>query len=277
MMDEVFRLQEGPTDPECDFFRAIAKQGYAQGRPRTSQQGIYCFAPSGEFLGSDNTRDPRRAERVIRSSLEKWKDLPRAKRLRTDDPSKTKIARNEDSYPKDGLVLRQYARDLPRRNEEDGVWMDALNFDMVWFRADEVKGWTQPEVPAAVVRRLVRYHMVDNVRGQNFPFQDGQIEKATITGEVVSRKGSQVTYRYAGEAAASDANRGMEVRILGRATWDQGRFTSFEVVVVGERWGRSNARREDSGRRGVGYVYQLAGDRTVDRVAPAYFGAYGWR
>ena len=78
-----------------------------------------------------------------------------------------------------------------------------------------------------------------------------------------------------------EGRRGYEPRILGRATWDskEGRFTAFEMVAAGPRWGGTtyNVRRDDPGPEPMGIFFRLAEtSEGPDRVAPAhawnYFG-----
>jgi hypothetical protein len=69
--------------------------------------------------------------------------------------------------------------------------------------------------------------------------------------------------------------------MLGEARYNikDEKYEKFELVVVGERWGRTryNAREDDAARAPIGYVMQIAGDSPTDKVAPAEFGNYGWR
>src|SRR5207249_1375401 len=79
-------------------------------------------------------------------------------------------------YPEDGLVLKVYTRDLPRETDtrpED--WRrSAVNHDHAWFTKAEAASMV-PErasvgdrspVPPAIVRRLARFHLIDNTRGE---------------------------------------------------------------------------------------------------------------
>jgi hypothetical protein len=75
--------------------------------------------------------------------------------------------------------------------------------------------------------------------------------------------------------------RGFEATLLGRASWDRKRerFTAFELVVAGTRYGGTqyNGRGDDLDRAPMGIVFQLAGERPQDRVAPAFVWDYGWK
>src|SRR5262249_32550354 len=149
--------------------------------------------------------------------------------------------------PKDGLVLRQFVRDLGPKKRAMGDIASPWNTDMVWFTAAEAQQLlpAQPakgakhEVPAPLIRRLVRLHLLDGVLGQPQPFQPHQIEKATLTAEVTDVQGDEVTLRLTGATRAGDKEYGTEMNLVGKATFDRkkGRFTAFEMGASGTRWG----------------------------------------
>ena len=59
--------------------------------------------------------------------------------------------------------------------------------------------------------------------------------------------------------------------------WDSG-ITAFNLVATGQRWnrGRLLSPFDNAGPGAFGIAFTLAADTPADRVAPAYFGAYGW-
>jgi hypothetical protein len=304
--DEVYRLQTG-SDPECRLFQKMAEQGHYGGRPGSSRQGTYAAAPSGVLLASLNSNDPRRIAAMLERALARWGKLPRDKRLLPGDPDgqSASVRRAERFYPKDGLVLQVYTRDLPRATPGEGWRGKAWNQDYAWFTKKEAVQLVPPrprvgqrqDVPAPLIRRIARCHLVDNVRGQTVPFGEKHVEKARLTAEVTAVDGSIVSLRLEGETRASaegwwpvrgyrDARRatrqrrGFEARLLGKATYavKKGRFLTFEMVAIGKRWGATqfNVRGGDLGPAPMGVLFTLAGDGPGARIAPALFGAYGW-
>ncbi len=284
--DDVNVLQTG-SGPEARFFQAVARHGPGRGRTGVTQQGTYCFTPAGEVLAAHNTRDPDLVVRLLRQALARWERLPRQRRLGADEPPRD-AARAENHYPHGGLVLRQYTRDLgPKRALGD--YANPWNTDTVWFRAAEArrlvpaaarKGTAQA-VPAGLVRRLARLHLLDTVLGQGVPFPDRAVEEATLTATVTAVAGDRVTLRYTGRTRAAAGGRSLETTLRGRAVWDRGKeaFTSFELLAEGNRRGRFPAPyiRGETGAGRIGFAFVLAGDGPGDRSAPAYFAAYGWR
>jgi hypothetical protein len=306
--DEVHRLQSG-SDAECRLFQKIAEQGHYAGRTRPSntRQGTYAAAPSGVMLASINSNDPVRIADMLQRALAKWETMSRAERLLPEDPQSqtSTLQRAERFYPTDGLVLRVNSRDLPRETQTVDWRGKAWNQDFAWFKKEEAKQFLPPlqkgekqDVPAPIIRRIARCHLVDNVRGQVLSFDDSHVEKARLTTEVTAVEGDVVSLRLEGETRTSaegtwsvngyrDMNnptpqkRGYEARLMGKATYDtkKERFLTFEMVAVGTRWGGTqyNGRGDDLNPAPMGVLFTLAGDSPAERVAPAFFGrAYGW-
>jgi hypothetical protein len=305
----VSRLQSG-GDAECQLFQKIARQGRAGGRPGVSQQGTYVVAPSGILLADLNSSDPVRMREMLARGLERWKQLPREERLGPELPvlEQTDARRPERFYPEGGLVLRVSSRDLPRENAPARPGADwrqtAWNHDYAWFRPEEARQIVpekaavgeKSQIPAALIRRLARCNLVDNVRGETQPYLDAHIQRAEWQSEVVKVEGRQVTLRLTGETRAfaegmwsigglrrpepTPQKRGHETKLLGRATYDleKRKFVAFEMLALGTRWGGSqfNQRADDLDPAPIGTLFVLAGDTPAERVAPAFLRHYGW-
>ncbi|MFO0876170.1 MAG: hypothetical protein U0840_02265 [Gemmataceae bacterium] len=288
--DEMFSLHNG-SGPEAELFQALARAGFAGGRRGTTQQGYYYFTPSGQLLASDNSRDPLRVARMMDVALARWKALPRDRRLlpRTPETNPGGRSRGESHYPADGLVLRQFTRDLGASRRTLGDLEDPWNTDMVWISAAEVRRMVPATarkgdryaVPESVIQRLARLHLVDSVLGQTSPFQPRSVTEARLEVEITERNADEVRLALTGRTRASEGTRSIDLRLLGRATFDPrtNRFTSFELFATGTRTGRQPQSyiRDEAGRGEIGFAFILAGDSKADKVAPSYFGAYGWR
>jgi hypothetical protein len=257
-------------------------------------------APSGVLLASVNTNDPAKMAETLEKALAKWKSLSKEERLmpKDPDPQPADRWRWETKYPADGLVLRVNARDLPREKKARDWRSAAWNQDFAWFTKDEARGFLEEKVPDKLVRRIVRCHLIDDVRGQTGPFENREVEKAELAAKIENNEGDVVTIRFTGASRASakgkwpiagfsdmnsptEQTRGYETTILGRATYDRKkeRFTAFELVAVGTRWGGTqyNGRTDDLDPAPMGVTLVLAGDAPADRVPPAFIWAYGWK
>jgi len=299
--DEVWRLQRHP-DKECQFFRQqVAGRTTPIGG---SWQGLYVFSPSGKLLVRQNTLQADKALILLEKGLAAWEALPAEERLPIDPFIYEPAHRWELFYPSDGLVLRSTSRDLPEkglRSETRGRW----NRDHIWFHHSELKEWIPTSLksgqvhslPAGLAMRLARFHIVDNVSGQEGPFSPEDIEKAEVTITVGDREADKVTLLLSGEfRSESDGvyklgetdwkhfpsrTRGVSAELVGIATWNSTslRFESFEAAVSGKVWGGSGL----NGRRGitevkparVGWFLEMTGDSPSSKLAPAFVDVYG--
>jgi hypothetical protein len=291
--DEVYRMQnlKTGTDPECRLFQKFAELGHYR-RPGATRQGTYCVSPSGILLGSINSNDPKRIADLLEKSLAKWGTLKREERLLPTDPRKqlADIKRPERYYPEDGLALNVTSRDMPREkakaNPPRASWREfAWNQDFAWFTKAEARQFVpleakvgkKQDLPVPLLHRIACAHLIDNVRGQTFPFEESQLKKARLSTEVTAVDGDVVSLRLEGEtrtAMEGGREHGLEMHLLGKATFDlaKGRFQTFELVAVGSRWGgtRLNGRRGDTDAAPIGILFTLAADSSCERVAPAF-------
>ena len=262
-----------------------------------SRQGTYIATPSGKLLegrglwkvGWEAMENPKTILQIMERGLEQWSRMPAVERRR-DPGLKLPAETNNDwdkVYPADGLVLRMTCRDLPRKEGEwsQVIWNDAVweNLDYAWFRKNEVAQWipqsittgTSWDIPAPLVERLVRFHMIDNVRCHVAKlFRKEDVQKARLTGKVVEVRGNNVSIRYEGESRAErlDTKVGVECKLLGRAILNaaSGRFTSFELVAVGTRWGNQET-RESPNPTPLGFIFVIPpGNDPRDHAPPRF-------
>lgn len=257
-------------------------------------QGQYAVTPSGELLASAASADPKDVAAMMRQGLAKWATMSKEQRLlrQSPDPAAAERWRKWDRlYPADGLVLRAVCRDLPREDVPAhlrGAW----NQDFAWFRKAEARSFlpaelridTRCDVPRPLVERLARFHLTDFVRALNYAwFPAEAVERARLITTITAVDGDRVGVRFQGEtrcATPDPDGRGYEARLLGKATYDRKaeRFTAFELVAVGTRWGQGNCnlRHDDPGPAPMGVVLTLAGHSPADRIPPAHVGRYRW-
>jgi hypothetical protein len=281
---------------ERAFFKRVFDQVTVEWQG-SSRQGTYVVTPSGKLLesrglskvGWDKMESPKEILKIMEQGLEEWTRMNQVDRRRDSGmklPAET-INDWDREYPADGLVLRMSCRDLPRKDGDRSqvVWKEAVwqNLDYAWFRRDEAIQWVPPsistgtsfEVPRIPVERLIRFHMIDNVRcHMALVFRKEDVQKARITGRVVEVKGNIVTLRYEGESRAErrDTKVGLETRILGHGVFNAAtrKFTGFELVAVGKRWGLQET-RENADPSPIGFVFTLVpGNDPRDHAPPRF-------
>lgn len=310
--DEVWRLQggrdsaewraRGGDDPECLAFQAIAHAGHYGPGPG-SKQGIYVCTPSGEFLASINSNDPRRVAATLRVGLDAWRarSEPRHAEPTThseprhpEPPTHSEPGhRFEWRCPTDGLVLFSTSRHLPDSGDPIGARGASYNHDHAWFTAAEARSLfavepvagARAEVPRALFERLARFHFVDAVRGEVRPFAAGDVDGALHTTVVDARDGI-VALRIEGETrgTARPRQRGqlgashVAAQVLGRARYDLAsrRFVDFTLLAVGTSTPVAGDPSRNRPARTLGVCLELADPSAPERrIAPTHIREYG--
>jgi hypothetical protein len=216
-------------------------------------------------------------------------------------------ARYRRTPPAAGLILNVYARMLERTGNgnlrdsglrgEAGLEFSASH-DHLWLTKDEwpellppapKKGERAP-LPAAVADRILRFHLVDNTRGEPpmWNKEEVRLQQMTLTVDQVTSE--RIQLRLDGNALlATDApldkgGRGYEVRLLGYLEYNpRDRIIQrFDIVALGDHWGEGTyTRGARPGRTPLGIAFELVrGDLAADRVPPQgarqlheYFGS----
>lgn len=276
------------TDADAVIFKKFARQRTVKKQNRGGAQGHYAVTPSGILLAASSHLDADAVAAMLEEALEKWEALPREQRLlpKAPDPAVAEGWRKqEQQYPEDGLVLRVFSRDLERKR-----WPD-WNQDFAWFRKAEARGFLPNDpkpgdryaVPRDLVERLVQFHLLDNVYALNYTFFPKEaIENAGLTAIVNDVDSARISLRFEGATRAAikgDKAIGFAPKLLGKASWslEQERFTAFELVAVGDRWGLGSCNRRSNPKPApMGIVFTLANDRPADRLPPAFLSRYGW-
>ncbi len=289
--DEVYRLQRG-EDPDCKYFQKIAEQGHYKGRKGQSQQGIYVCSADGTFLASINSNSADAVLKTLGKGLNEFAKLSEKSRSKFANDLVKANFRWERYFPKNGIALAVYSRDLPEDLEPSSKRNSRWNRDSAWYHESEIKDLIskglevgdQFPMPTLLAERLLRMNLVDTVRGQTDPFSKDEVS-AAIQCTVTAVSDSTVMFSMAGETN-SDSNstsfrrtpRGIVTRVHGGATWSytDSCFADFELVAIGYRWGRTrfNGRGRGPNSNPLGFVAKLAPKDEPPNV-PGLIYAYG--
>ncbi len=310
------RLQN-QDDEEGQFLRLVSWQGryqysYADAHARRTDtkhgknhQGLYVTTTAGELLGSQATRNPDQLLQMLRRALVNWDE--RKTQLEGFEIGELKRRDPEFiwTYPEDGLVLHLGCQDLARQVDSRPLdWQrDAHNQDYVWFLGAEMRAIVPANVsvgdvffmPEVVTQRLIRYHMLDCVRGETPPWPASALRDVELKLRVTDATAARVKMRVSGHALLHELGdwcvhppsssayrigemcclireRGFDAALLGYLCFDRRAqaFSRFDLVAVGTRWGGTvfNVRREDVAPEPMGIAITLAGRAARDRTAP---------
>ena len=172
------------------------------------------------------------------------------------------------------LVLRVNVRDLPRgpgdnsgaRRHEvpaTGMWMDFTEWawNENWVAVEKAasfvpKGTEAEPVDPAVVNKIAREVLVDNVRGQAPQWQASEVKQASMT----MKRLSNGRIEYVGSVSMASGSRGYDAKLYGQAQWGGTKFTEFDIVVMGTRRGAAqfNQRENDRGPAPMGVTLSLS-------------------
>jgi hypothetical protein len=242
---------------------------------------------------------------MLQEALDRWRER-RADPIGPEPPAAYEPdPRSCREYSSDGLVLKVYTRDLPRAVEPAPAdWRrDAVNYDHAWFTKEEVASLVPSDpqvgleypVPAAIVRRLARFHLLDNVRGETPMWRAEEVQHAEMVLTITAVRPDRIELRLDGAVRnvargtwavrpfrerLSQAERGFDCRLLGFLDWDRAhaQFNRFDLLAVGTRWGGSehNLRWDDLDPAPMGIAFELAEDRPWDRIPPQGSSADYW-
>jgi hypothetical protein len=133
-------------------------------------------------------------------------------------------------------------------------------------------------MPAAVVRRIVRFHLVDNTRGEPPLWRSGDIKVADVRGRVTEADAGHVLVKYEGRVLAAtgedvaSAARGYDAALLGYVRYCRAkdRVDRFDWVALGDHWGEGKfTAGARPGRTPLGVAFELAdGTKPADAVPP---------
>jgi hypothetical protein len=225
--------QRRRKDAEGQFFARILKQA-GRGLDGYSQ-GFYLFTPAGTLLEFDNTLSGQRMKTMLASALKKFDPSVPVPRIE----ERPKARRLLYQGPEGGLVVRVQAKVLGgygKNKTGSAVYENSLGTDHLWIRKDEAGQLAKGTLPKSVQVRLVRFHLVDNTRGEPPFWQEGEIKHLDMT---LAR--GQLTGVVRLETKAGD--RGFHARLRGVLEVNAGKVTRLDLVARGEFWGEGTYTR----------------------------------
>lgn len=245
-------------DAEGELFARVLKQA-GRGLDGRSQ-GVYLFAPDGKLLAFANTADAAHVKRLLQTALKKFDpDAP----LPAFTDAGTKVLAEA---PKDGLIVDVTAKMLGGYEKDDKQgqrYLQSVGRDHLWLRDDEAKALASGKLPDSAVRRLVRYHLIDNTRGEPPMWRDDEVKKLDLT-----LRDGKVTGTVRLETKSGD--RGYDAEMLGHVEVKDGKVTRFDLLVRGQFWGEGTfTRGAPKGKFPLAVAFTLADPKLgISRVPP---------
>jgi hypothetical protein len=242
-------------DAEGEMFARVLRQA-GRGLDGYSQ-GVYLFTADGKLLGFSNTADASHVKKLLASALRKVDPSAPAVNL-----PEVKTDAVLPQPPAGGLVVDVTTKVLGGYdpNDERGRrYLESAGRDHLWLRKDETEALARAELLDSVKRRLVRYHLIDNTRGEPPMWGEADIRKLELT-----LKDGRLTGTVHLETRSGE--RGYQADLLGYVEVKDGKVTRFDLLARGDFWGQGTfTRGAPPGRFPVAVAFSLA-----DSEAGAY-------
>jgi hypothetical protein len=161
------------------------------------------------------------------------------------------------------------------KTAHDHLWLTAADIQSLVPAGAHV-GETLP-LPKAVAERLVRFHLTDNTRGEPPFWTREQVRQNDLRLRVEEISDKGVRLKLVGHALLSTdaddrrADRGFDVHLLGTVEVDakKVRLVRFDVVAVGDHWGRGTfTGGARPGRTPLGVAIEIAEEGSQARNVP---------
>ena len=192
-------------------------------------------------------------------------------------------------------------QDLPRGPKTNNADPDASNIDHIWFTKEEMLAMVPDEptegqlfaLPKEVAERFARFNLIDSVRGETNPYDENQVIIANVGLKVMKVSADNIKFVVFGRSEAKrpptnetnpftgnkiSKEMGTDLVWSGAIVFDrkQQRFTRFDLLAAGDRWGGSlyNFRDNDRGPSPIGYAFQLIPDVNDDPTPPSNYRYY---
>ena len=264
-IDQAYQRRQ--KDNEGRFYQKIANQGPRKIGQGTTQ-GLYAADASGRFLGYNNNRAAARVLGMMNAALQKHRPAKVAA-IAKGKPD----TRYNPQLPKGGLVVRVTSKVLGGYEETDNefrrIFQSSLGRDNLWIRADEHAALAKGQLPQSLLKRLARFHLVDNTRGEPPIWRDNEIKKL----EGTLRNGQ---LRATVQLQSADNKRAFEAQLFGHIETQAGKVTRLDLVAKGHFRGEGTyTRNAPKGRFPLAIAFTLAdGKDAADTIPPQ--GSRGW-
>ena len=253
------------------------------------------------MLASVNSTQVGRVQRLLGDAIRIWKNTSPAERSPKFNESISVDPNYQETPPEDGLVLRMIARDLPRDEKNRNRDPNARNIDHIWFTKNEMLSIVPDEpsegqrfpLPKIIAERLARFNTIDSVRGETEPYDENQVKIENVGIKIMKVSPETIKFVVFGQSEAKrpPSNKtnpytnykvakemGTDLVWSGAVVFDrkQQRFTRFDLLAAGKRWGGSlyNFRDTDPGPAPIGYAFQLISDPSDDPTPPSFYRYY---
>ena len=264
-IDQAYQRRQ--QDAEGDFYRKIAGQSPRNNFQATTQ-GLYAAGPDGHLLGFTNHRGADRVKRMLTRALNLYEPSEVAA-LDRGRPDK----RYNPVPPEGGLVVRVQTKVIDGYEKTEAKWrkifQESISRDNLWIAKEEHQSLVQGEFPRSLKRRIARFHLVDNTRGEPPMWRSNELREVDFKlnhGKVTGRA----------RLSTESGDRTFDVQLSGSLGTTEEKVTHLEIVAYGEFKGEGRyTRGAPEGKFPLAIFFTLAdGTDIADAIPPQ--GSRGW-
>ena len=262
-------------DVEGRFYRNIIRNS-PRSDPKQTTQGFYIASPGGHLIDYNNNRGVRQVRSFMEDALKQNVSME-SKPLLMEHVDQSR----HHELPAGGIVARVNSKVLSGYESPDRpyakIFQDAIGRDNLWITAAEQSDLANGSFPTSLARKIVRFHLVDNTRGEPPMWRPEEIKSMEIE---IDADGV-----ITGEAhlETEDGKRGYVGALRGSAEFETAMGTnakklkSFDLVSKGKFWGAGRyTKRPPKGKFDFAIAIRLAdGTDVSDPVLPQALKAAG--
>lgn len=259
--------QRKQKDAEGEFYRKIAGQS-PRNNFNSTTQGFYIATPAGKLLLYNNNRNPERVRRLMREKLAEYR--PEKTAALVDGESDKRF---DFKPPRGGLIVRVRAKVLagyePTTDRWRTIFQNAMSRDNLWISREEHLALVAGDIPKSLQRRLAKFHLVDNTRGEPPMWNDDEIRS-------INMKLSDGVITGSASLRTAKGDRSYDVEFRGVIETKNKQIVRFDMVALGDFFGQGRyTGNAPEGKFPLGISFTLAdGSDTADSVPPQ--GTAGW-
>ncbi len=269
-IDQAYQRRQ--KDTEGEFYRKIAGQGPRKNFQGTTQ-GFYIATAAGKLLLYNNNRDPAKVRRLMKQKLSEFEQSGAQRSNVAAITAENTDSRYNVAPPDGGLVVRVRAKVLdgyePSTDRWRRIFQTALSRDNLWISKSEHQALVGGEIPQSLQKRIARFHLVDNTRGEPPMWRENEIHKLNL--KLKQGRLSGIVH-----LKTQNGKRGYEAQVFGFVEIKNEKVVRFDLVAHGDFWGEGRyTGGAPKGRFPLAIAFTLAdGTDVADQIPPQ--ASRGW-
>ena len=247
------------NDAAGEFYKKVVSQRQPFEPGKRSTQGFYAFAPDGTLLRGWNNRNVPRMREYLERVLKDFKPGE------SDALDAARDARFQRALPEGAVVVDVYSKILeaewpPTDDEMIKPLRVSTGRDHLWILKDELESLAAGKFPGRLAKRIARFHLVDNTRGEPPMWTPAEVKELAID---VKDGG------VSGKATLDSGDLRFEAALAGVVEFSDGKLKRFDLVARGTFRGEGQfTRNAPKGPFKLGVAFTLSKGGEAARVAP---------